>query len=79
MRFKRTCYLFKLETDRYHFFDTDILKIFSTDIWPVPDFRLATDTDISKFAYRYVRRYFNKVFWLKLLWIDYRPDLRQSD
>jgi len=53
------------EIDRYHFFetDTDIFKNFFTDIWPSADIRLATDTDVSKFAYRY----FNKVFWLKLM------------
>jgi len=51
-------------TDRYHLFetDTDIFKKFFTDIWPAVDIRLATDTDIPKFAYRYL----NKVFWLIL-------------
>jgi len=47
-------------TDRYHFFfetDTDIFQKIFTDI------RLATDTDIPKFAYRYICRYFIKVFW----------------
>jgi len=37
-----------------------------TDIWPVANIRLTTDTDILKFAYRYICQYFNKVFWLKL-------------
>jgi len=45
---------------------TDI--IFFTDIWPAADIRLATETDIPKFAYRYIYRYFNKVFWLILVW-----------
>jgi len=35
---------------------------------------MATDTDIPKFAYRYIFRYFNKVFWSKLVWIVYSPD-----
>jgi len=41
-----------------------------TDICPVADIRLVTDTDIPKFAYRY----FNKVFWLKLVGIAYRKE-----
>jgi len=51
------------ETDRYHFFesDTDIFNFF-TDIWSVVDIVLVTDTDIPKFAYRYICRYFNKIF-----------------
>jgi len=42
----------ELETDRYHFVktDVDIFKFFFIDIWPVADIRLATDTDIPKFA-----------------------------
>jgi len=66
----------ELETDRYFFeIDIDIFKKIFTDIWPVANIQLATDTDISKFA----SRYFNKVFWLKLVWIVYHPDLRQHD
>jgi len=45
------------------------------EIWPAANIRLATDTDIPKFAYRY----FNKVFWLKLVWIAYSLDLRQPN
>jgi len=44
--------------------DNDIFKTFFTDIRPVADIRLAIDTDIPKFAYRYTCRYFNKIFWL---------------
>jgi len=51
--------------------------IFFTDIWPAVDIRLATDTDISKFAYGHFSRYFNKEFWLKLVRICYSPDVRQ--
>jgi len=55
------------------------ISIFSknfTDIWPAAaDIRLATDTGILKFAYRY----FNKVFWLKLVWIAHSFDLRQPN
>jgi len=52
-----------LQTDRYHFVETDTdIFIFFIDIWPAADIRLATDTDILKFAYRY----FKKVFWIKL-------------
>jgi len=38
---------YKLETDQYHFFetDTDIFNLFHR-IWPATDIRLATDTDI---------------------------------
>jgi len=56
------------ETDRYHFLKP-IFSIFSLDIWPVADIRLAIDTDIPKFAYQYTFRYFNKIFWLKSMWI----------
>jgi len=38
---------------------------------------LATDIDIPKFAYRYICRYFNKLFWLKLVGIAYSPYLQQ--
>jgi len=65
--------MYKLETDRY-FFETDIFNFF-TEIWPAADIRLATDTDIPKFAYRY----FNKVFWYKLVWIARIFDLRQPN
>jgi len=41
-----------------------IFSNFFTDIWPAADIRMATDTDILKFACRYICRYFNKVFWL---------------
>jgi len=34
--------------------DTDIFKKNFTDIFPAADIRLATDTDILKFAYRYI-------------------------
>jgi len=61
------CLLFKVEIDRYHFFET------VTDICPVANIRLATDTDIPKFAYRYICRY------KKLFRIAYSPDLRQSN
>jgi len=50
-----------------------------TNIWTDADIRLATDTDIPKFAHRYVCRNFNKVFWLKLVRIAYSPGLRQPN
>jgi len=64
---------YELETNRYNFFetDTDICNFF-TDIWPPTDIRMATDTDILKFAYRYIFRYLTEVFWLKLVWIACR-------
>jgi len=34
-----------------------IFSNFFTDIWPAADIRLATDTDIPKFAYR-LAKYF---------------------
>jgi len=47
--------MFRLEVDRYPFFETDtvisIFSVFFTDIWPVTDIRLATDTNIPKFVY----------------------------
>jgi len=43
------------------FFETDIFKNFFTDIWSAADVLLTIDTDILKFAYRYIWRYFNKV------------------
>jgi len=49
-----------------------VFSIFLTDIWPVANILLTTDTDILKFAYRY----FNKVVWLKLVGIAYT---RQSN
>jgi len=56
------------ETDRYHFFETDIdIFNFFTDNWLAADIRMATYTDTPKFACRYI----NKVFWLKLLRIAY--------
>jgi len=62
-----------LETVRYHFLKP--ISIFSkksfTDIWTVADILLTTDTDILKFASRYIYRYFNEVFWLKLVEIAY--------
>jgi len=63
------------------FFETesDIFKKIFTYIWPVSVIQLATDTDIPKFAYRHIFRYFNKVFWLKLMWIAYSQDLRQHN
>jgi len=49
---------FVIKTDRYHFLKPiQIFLIFFTDICPA--------ADIQKFAYRY----FNKIFWLKLVWI----------
>jgi len=33
----------------------------------VTDIRFATDTDIPRFAYRYIYRYFNNVISLKLM------------
>jgi len=33
--------------------DPDIFNFF-TDVWPVADLLLTTDTDIPKFAYRYI-------------------------
>jgi len=69
---------YKLETDRYNFLKL-FLIFFFTDTWPTADIRMATDTDISNFAYRYICRYFNKKFWLKLMWIAYSPDLRQPN
>jgi len=54
-----------------------IFLIFFTGNWPVADMRLATDTDIPNFAYRYIYRYF-KVFWLKLVVIAYSSDLRHT-
>jgi len=38
--------LFRLETNRYHFFDTDtdIFKTFFTNFWLVADIQLSTDT-----------------------------------
>jgi len=51
--------------------DTDNFITFFIDIWPVVDILLATDTDIPKFVYRYICRYFNNVFWLKLVWTAY--------
>jgi len=67
-----------LETDRDRptsFFDTDtntdILKFFFSDIWSVADSLFTTDIDILKFAYRYIFRYFNKVFSVKLVGITY--------
>jgi len=55
-----------VEPYRYHFVEinTDIFKKIFTDIWPVANIRLATDTDIPKFAYRYN---FNEAFGLKLM------------
>jgi len=65
----RYCLVFMLEADRYHTYETntDIFKKIFTDIWSVADIRLATNIDIPNFAYRY----FNKVFWLKIVWIAY--------
>jgi len=64
-----------LKTDRYHFFKNRYryFQKFFTDSWPTADIRLSTDT---RFAYRYFCRYFDKVFWLKLVWIAYSPALR---
>jgi len=72
---------FELETDTNIFFETDtnMFKKIFTDIWPNSDIRLATITDIQKFAYWYFFRYFNQAFWLKLVWIAYSPDLRQPN
>jgi len=57
--------------NRYQYFQ----EIF-TDIWPAADIWLATDTNISKFAYQYFYQYFfNEVVWLKLVQIAYSPDL----
>jgi len=73
--------VFERETDRYHFFETDIdiFKNIFTDIWPAADIRLATDTDIPKFAYRCFCRYFDKAVWLELVWIACSPELRQPN
>jgi len=55
---------------------TQIFSIlFLTDIWPSADIRLATDTDIPKFVYRY----FNEVFRLKLTRIAYSLNLQQPN
>jgi len=40
--------------NRYRYF-----QILFTDVWPVADIRLATDTDILKLAYQYIFRYLN--------------------
>jgi len=45
----------------------------------VADILLAADIDILKFAYQYICRYFNKIFWPKLVWIVFSPDLRQPN
>jgi len=72
--------LFEVEIDWYHLLETDIdIFIFFTDIRPAAAIRLATATDIPKFAYRYFFRYFKKVFWLKLVRIVYNPNLRQPN
>jgi len=47
---------FVVETDQYHFLELKLKPIpiflnFFTDIWPVADILLATDSDIPKFAY----------------------------
>jgi len=67
--------VYRVEIDRYRFFETvtDIFKKKFTDIWPAADIRVATD--IPKLAYRYFRRYFNKVFWFKFVRIAYNPGL----
>jgi len=49
---------------------------FFTDIWPVVNILLTTDTDIPKFAYRFICRYFNKVLLLKLVGIAYKSLVR---
>jgi len=75
---QKLSFVYKLEADRYHFVETNIDNIFKKifiDIWPVADIRLATNTNISKFAFRYNCQYFNKAFWLKLVYITYNPDL----
>jgi len=54
--------------------DTDIFNYFFSDIWPAADIQLAIYTDIPKFAYGYFCRYFNKIFWFKLVGITYSPD-----
>jgi len=54
----------KLEIDRIMFWNRYRYFHFFRHIWPVTDIRLATDTDISKLAYRYICRYLNKEFWL---------------
>jgi len=69
MRFN--LFIYRLETDRYQFYETVSPIFFFADIWPVSDILLTTDTDIQKFAYRYICRHFNKVFWLKLVGIAF--------
>jgi len=69
---KNTCSLLitslQVKTSRQYFFKLiQILKKIFTDIWPVADILLTTETEIPKFAYRYVCLYFNKVFWLQLV------------
>jgi len=61
-------YRVALEIDRFHFFKP--IPIFSKNFSPIIS-QLVTDTDIPKFAYRYIFRFFNEVFWLKWVWIDY--------
>jgi len=62
------------------FFKTDIFKNFPPIFAQLyTDIRLANDTDIPKFANRYIYQYFNKLFWLKLMWIAYSPDLQQPN
>jgi len=63
------------DSDRYHFLKPiPIFKKKLTNICPVAYIRLAIDTDIPKFTYQYFCRYFNKVFWLKLVVTTYSPD-----
>jgi len=44
-----------------------MFSIFFPNICQAADIRMATDTDIPKFAYRYIYQYFNEVCWLKLV------------
>jgi len=52
------------ETYQYHFLKplSIFLIFFFTDIWLAADFRLTTDTDIPKFAYRYFCNILTKYF-----------------
>jgi len=61
--------LYKRPTDIFFLNRYPYFQIFFTDLWPVANILLTTETDIPKFAYRYICRYFNKVFWLKLVGI----------
>jgi len=61
--FLRPIPIFSIFSQIFHqwlIFDWLLIPILAIDI----HIRLDTDTNISKFAYRCICRYFNKVFWL---------------